>query len=68
MIINNKIIIKLKNKIKIDEIISDFFFLEKRGNNLWACCPFHKEKTPSFCVNPIKGFYRCFGFSIFLIF
>jgi hypothetical protein len=31
----------------------------RQGNALWACCPFHKEKTPSFKVE--NGFYKCFG-------
>ena len=36
-------------------------FTRKSGNNHWACCPFHQEKTPSFSVNLQKGFYHCFG-------
>ena len=35
--------------------------LKKKGRNLWALCPFHKEKTPSFSVNPDKGIFKCFG-------
>ncbi|MEN0016534.1 MAG: CHC2 zinc finger domain-containing protein, partial [Bacteroidota bacterium] len=45
----------------IAEVVSDFVTLKKKGQNLWACCPFHHEKTPSFAVNPDKGFYKCFG-------
>lgn len=29
--------------------------------NNWQCCPFHKEKTPSFRYNPITGIWQCFG-------
>ncbi|CDG49627.1 DNA primase [Cardinium endosymbiont of Bemisia tabaci] len=45
----------------IEEIIADFVPLKKKGQNFWACCPFHHEQTPSFSVSPIKGFYKCFG-------
>ena len=31
------------------------------GSSLKACCPFHHEKTPSFNINPSRGFYHCFG-------
>jgi DNA primase len=37
--------------------------LKKKGSNYWACCPLpgHIEKTPSFTVNEMGGFYKCFG-------
>jgi DNA primase len=41
--------------------VSDFVSLKRKGQNLWACCPFHDEKTPSFSVAPNKGIYKCFG-------
>lgn len=42
-------------------LIEPYTPLKKKGANWIACCPFHQEKTPSFSVNPGKGFYKCFG-------
>jgi DNA primase len=46
---------------RIEEVVSDFVSLKKRGSNLLGLCPFHNEKTPSFTVSPAKGFFKCFG-------
>lgn len=46
---------------RIEEVVSDFVSLKKRGANLLGNCPFHDEKTPSFTVSPTKGIYKCFG-------
>jgi DNA primase len=51
----------LKNRADIVRIIQPYAELKKKGANWMACCPFHQEKTPSFSVNPSKGFYKCFG-------
>ncbi len=45
----------------IVEVVGDFVPLKRKGQNLWACCPFHNEKSPSFSVNPAKSLYKCFG-------
>lgn len=52
---------KVKDRMDIEEVISDYVPLKKKGQNLWACCPFHGEKTPSFSVSPAKQIYKCFG-------
>lgn len=48
-------------KCDIVEIISQYVPLAKKGGRYFGSCPFHNEKTPSFCVNQASGFYHCFG-------
>lgn len=52
---------KILDTARVEEVIGDFVTLRRRGVDLWACCPFHGEKTPSFHVIPSKGQYYCFG-------
>ena len=53
---------QLKDHVPIDTVIGEYVpSMVRAGNSFKACCPFHKEKTPSFHVNPEHGFYHCFG-------
>jgi DNA primase len=52
---------KVKDRVDIVEVIGDYVPLKKKGQNMWACCPFHGEKTPSFSLSPAKQIYKCFG-------
>jgi DNA primase len=52
---------KILDTARIEEVISDYITLKRRGANYVACCPFHNEKTPSFYVSPSKGIFKCFG-------
>src|SRR5436190_3352789 len=51
----------LRRQTDIVRVVQDYVPLKKKGANWMACCPFHKEKTPSFSVNPTKEIFYCFG-------
>jgi len=52
---------QVRQATDIVQIVGEYVRLKKRGRDMWAPCPFHSEKTPSFKVSPDKQFYHCFG-------
>jgi DNA primase len=52
----------IKLRVNLADVVSRVVTLRKAGGpRLKGLCPFHNEKTPSFNVDPDKGFYKCFG-------
>jgi DNA primase len=47
--------------VRIEDIVSDFVTLKRKGANMGGLCPFHNEKTPSFNVSPARNIFKCFG-------
>ncbi len=45
----------------IEDLVSSYVTLKKRGNSMIGLCPFHSEKTPSFTVSPKNQLFYCFG-------
>lgn len=52
---------KVKDVVRIEEVLGDFVALKRKGPRYLGLCPFHNEKTPSFNVSPNLGIYKCFG-------
>ena len=61
MAIPEEVINEIKYKNDIENVISQYTVLKRRGKNLVGLCPFHSEKTPSFTVYPENGSFYCFG-------
>ncbi|KAB3533236.1 DNA primase [Alkaliphilus serpentinus] len=51
----------VKASSDISNVISNYISIKASGANYKALCPFHREKTPSFMINPQKQIYKCFG-------
>lgn len=61
MKINERFIQELQERIDIEDVISSYVNLKRRGKTLVGLCPFHNEKTPSFTVYPESRSFYCFG-------
>lgn len=61
MSVSNQTTDAVRERADIEEVVGDYVQLKKKGQNLWACCPFHNEKSPSFSVSPSKQIYKCYG-------
>ena len=60
--IPESIIDEIKARTDLSDLIAGYGIQVKRaGGSYKACCPFHHEKTPSFHIQPAKGYYHCFG-------
>ena len=60
--INPETLAEIKSRINLAELIEAYGVETRRvGSSIKACCPFHKEKTPSFHINNDQGYYKCFG-------
>ena len=51
----------IKDSVNIQEVISEFVNLKKRGINYTGLCPFHNDRHSSFSVSPTKQIYKCFA-------
>ncbi len=51
----------VRGRTDIVELIGEHVSLKKRGREFWGCCPFHREKTPSFKVSSEYQSFHCFG-------
>ena len=52
---------ELRSRVSIEEIVSEYVPLKRKGRRSWGLCPFHNEKTPSFSVDTETQLFYCFG-------
>src|SRR5215213_2839898 len=61
MLFPQRFIDDLRLQANILQVVSEYVSLRRAGTTYKGLCPFHSEKTPSFHVDPEKGFFHCFG-------
>ena len=61
MSIPSRFLDEIRNRLTLSDVIGKRISVQRAGREFKACCPFHKEKTPSFTINDDKQFYHCFG-------
>ena len=59
--VTDRVLEEIRSRTDIVELVNSRVALLRAGSSFKACCPFHKEKTPSFHVNPARQSYHCFG-------
>lgn len=61
MSISPRFLQELRDRLTLSDVIGKRIKLTRAGREYKGCCPFHREKTPSFYVNDEKQFFHCFG-------
>ena len=60
--ITEAVLEEIKARVDLADLIASYGIdVKVAGSSKKACCPFHREKTPSFMINEARGFYHCFG-------
>jgi DNA primase len=59
--VSKEVIDQIRNALDISDVIGSYIQVKRAGHVAKALCPFHKEKTPSFNVNPARQAFHCFG-------
>ncbi len=59
--IDQKYVDMIIDQVDTADVISEYVTLKQKGHRMWGCCPFHKEDTPSFCVDRANNLWYCHG-------